>query len=136
MTTILIAEDNTMVGLLMQADLEDAGYAVQGPFARSGPALAAAAAARPDLALVDIDLADGDSGIDLAERFGGMSVPCLFVTGQSFDAAAAPEHALGVLGKPFPSAVLLETVALALRVAAGEPAPRNEAGVAWFGGNA
>ena len=132
MTTILIAEDNAMVGLLMQMDLSDAGYEVMGPFPRSAPALESAGAQRPDLALVDIDLADGDSGIDLAAALRGtLGVPCLFVTGQSFEASGAAEHAIGALTKPFPSAVLLEAVAAALRVAEGEPPPSGQA-VAWF----
>lgn len=137
MTTILIAEDNAMVGMMMQLDLEAAGYAVLGPFARSAPALEAAEAQPPALALLDIDLAGGDSGIDLAARLRERwSVPCLFVTGQGVDAASARELALGVMTKPFRSETLVAAVEDALAVAAGETearfAPRAIEAVSWF----
>ena len=131
--TILVAEDNAVIALLMQSDLEGAGYAVLGPFARVAPALAAAEGTRPDLALIDVDLAGGDSGADLARDLAArMDVACLFVTGQSYDAAKASAHALGALGKPVPSNDLLAGVEAALAVAKGGAAPPNDGGVAWF----
>lgn len=137
MTTILIAEDNAMVGMMMQMDLEAAGYRVLGPFARNAPAIEAAEAERPALALLDIDLAGGDSGIDLAavlcERW---DVPCLFVTGQGVDAASARDLALGVLTKPFRSDALVAAVDAALRVVSGGEAPPDAEAVAWFAGYA
>lgn len=128
MSTILIAEDNAMVALLMEADLSDAGYEVLGPFARSAPALAAAGAAPVDLALLDIDLAGGDNGIELAAALrAAHATPCLFVTGQSYEAAATTDLALGALAKPFTSQVLLDVVGAALTGAAPEID-----GLAWF----
>ena len=132
MTTILIAEDNAMVGLLMQMDLEGAGYTVRGPFARNDLALAAAADASVDLALLDIDLAGGDSGIDLARKLkAAHGTPCLFVTGQSYEAAGTGSLALGALTKPFTSQALLDVVRAALKRTSGERA-EADAAVAWF----
>ena len=137
MTTILIAEDNAMVGLLMEADLSDAGYDVLGPYPRTGPCLQAArdAAAKGgvSLALLDIDLAGGDSGIELAERLQAEhGTPCLFVTGQAYDAATAGGAALGALAKPFTSEALLAATRAALAAARGEP--KEESDVVWFDG--
>ena len=131
-TRILIAEDNTMIALMAQMDLEGAGYEVLGPFARNAPSLAAAEAKRPDLALVDIDLAGGDNGVELARRLkADLGVPSLFVSGQSSLAAANADAALGVLGKPFNSKLLVAAVENALVAAKGE-APAAEVEVTWF----
>ena len=133
MKTILIAEDNAMVGMMMQMDLEAAGYVVLGPFARCAPALAAAETSTPDLALLDIDLAGGDSGIALARQLRDRSVnTCLFVTGQGVDAASARELAVGVLTKPFPSLTLIAAVEGALAIAAGAGDPQEIDAVSWF----
>ena len=133
MRRILVAEDNVMIGLVVTADLERAGYAVDGPFMRNAQALDAANAARPDLALVDIDLQGGDSGIDLARALRAeFGVPSVFVTGQAGPAKAARDDALGVLIKPFRGSVLIETVAAALELAAGGAKPDDAHGRIWF----
>ena len=133
MTRILIAEDNVMIGMMITADLQRAGYDVDGPFLRNAPALAAAAAAAPDLALLDIDLQGGDSGIDLAltlrEQHG---VAALFVTGQSEQAETARATALGVLVKPFRSDALLRAVEAGLRYAREGRRPDEGVGYRWF----
>ena len=129
---ILVAEDNAMIGMLIQSDLEQAGFDVLGPFPRMAPALEAARTRGCALALVDIDLAGGDSGVSLAGALSGqLGVPCLFVTGQAIDAARGAEHALGVLSKPVPSEVMVQSVHAALRVAKGHPPPEISA-VRWF----
>ena len=134
MTRIIVAEDNVMIGMALVADLTRAGYEVVGPLMRVAPALEAAGEAPVDLALVDIDLQHGDSGVelarDLSERHG---VPSLFVTGQIEQARSHAEVALGALGKPFPVATLLTAVKDALAYAAGGERPEEtERGLIWF----
>ena len=142
---ILIAEDNSTIAMAMATGLETAGHTVVGPAVANAPALAAARASPPDLALVDIDLQGGDSGFDLAERLNGeLGVPCLFVTGQLGEAiaheagcregGARPCAALGALGKPFRIAVLLEAVEQALAYAKGGGVPESGGRqLRWFG---
>lgn len=137
MPKILIAEDNVMVGLMIQYDLEGAGFTALGPFPRSAPALAAAreAAAGDEpvaLALLDIDLSGGDSGLDIARTLkGDHGTPCLFVTGQSYEASEYRALALGALAKPYTSADLVAAVTTTLAVIGG--APKDEASpVTWF----
>ena len=133
MTTILIAEDNTMIGMMMQMDLEDAGYEVLGPAVNNMEALMLAERTRADLALVDIDLKGGDSGLRLAAILkADHGVPSLFVTGQVGEATAYPGIAIGVLTKPFQSAFLIETVAAGLAYLKDDVKPTSRGQAIWF----
>ena len=139
MTRILIAEDNSLIAMAMATGLEAAGHVVVGPAAANAPALEAARAEVPDLALVDIDLQGGDSGFELAARLRAeLGVPCLFVTGQLGEAIAHEAEgcgcaALGALGKPFRIAALLGAVEQALEYARGGRVPESGRQLRWFG---
>ena len=63
-------------------------------------ALAAVARRRPDLALVDLQLAHGNTGFAVAAKLNDLGIPCLFTTGKPPD-FPMPDLALGVLVKPF-----------------------------------
>ena len=132
MTRILLAEDNVMIAMMAEADLRRAGYDVLGPFLRNEPALAAAEQVGVELAFVDVDLKDGDSGIELARLLKVRhDVPSVFMTGQADQAQAARELALGLLTKPFRSNALVDTAEAALDyVRRGEPPA--ETGCLWF----
>ncbi|MBB4658694.1 response regulator [Parvularcula dongshanensis] len=129
-TLILLAEDNVMIGMMMQLDLQDAGYEVAGPAVTNAAALKLLAGSRPALALVDIDLKDGDSGLDLARTLKDeFDVPTLFVTGQTQEASG---EALGVLTKPFQSETLLSSVEAALDYIRTGTQPAPQPGLIWF----
>jgi DNA-binding NarL/FixJ family response regulator len=66
-TRVLIVDDDARFRALARELLEAAGYAVVGEAADGEQALTAAARARPDAALVDVQLPDGD-GFALARR--------------------------------------------------------------------
>ena len=134
MSRIIVAEDNVMIGLAVQADLMRAGFTVLGPFLRIAPALDAVGAdeVRIDLALVDIDLQHGDSGIDLAYGLRERGVPSVFMTGQTEQAKAARDAALGALGKPFRSETLVDVVHAALTYAGADQTPDPITGMTWF----
>jgi CheY-like chemotaxis protein len=63
-------------------------------------ALASVAARRPDLALVDLQLAHGNTGFAVAAKLNDLGIPCLFTTGKPPD-FPMPDLALGCLVKPF-----------------------------------
>jgi CheY-like chemotaxis protein len=63
-------------------------------------ALASVAAQRPDLALVDLQLAHGNTGFAVAAKLSDLGIPCLFTTGKAPD-FPMPDLALGCLIKPF-----------------------------------
>ena len=108
---ILIAEDNVMIAMMMEDDVQDAGHAVAGPVATIDEALAIAREGGLTMALIDVDLLNGDSGIELAATLKAKhDLPCIFVTGQAAEAASHPDAALGVLSKPFDSGAIAQTV--------------------------
>ena len=133
MATILIAEDNTMIGMMMQMDLEGAGHRVLGPAVNNSQALLLAREAPCDLALVDIDLKGGDSGLVLAQLLRGEhGMPTLFVSGQVAEAVTNASLAIGVLTKPFQSSSLIATVEKALAYADGGEKPDSGSQAMWF----
>ncbi|MGE3396212.1 MAG: hypothetical protein AB7H79_04845, partial [Sphingomonas sp.] len=66
----------------------------------SAGALAAIARRRPDLALVDLQLAHGSTGFSVAAKLAEMGIPCLFTSGKA-PSFPIPDLALGCLVKPF-----------------------------------
>ena len=77
--TILLMEDNPVLGLEVAFALEDEGAAVKGPVARLEAGLDALDAAEPDAAVLDVELADGEV-FPLAERLRERGVPFVFYT--------------------------------------------------------
>ena len=81
---ILVVEDEALIALETMGHLQDWGYQLAGTAGTSREALAIAKREDVYLALVDVNLRHGDSGIDLArvlkERFG---IGIVFVTGFS-----------------------------------------------------
>lgn len=98
---IFIVEDEILLQMELETYLEDAGHVVAGVATSSREAREAALAARPDLALVDIHLADGPTGTDVGKALVEAGVPVVFLTA---NAARIPEDfsgAIGVIGKPY-----------------------------------
>jgi two-component system, response regulator PdtaR len=103
MLKIMIVEDDRQLSSILQYMVEDnPRYRVVG-IAEDGPgALTCAADSLPDLALVDLHLANGSTGYGVAARLNDDGIPCLFVTGRA-PGFAMPDLALGCLMKPFTS---------------------------------
>lgn len=57
--TVLLAEHQALIGMWLEDELVDAGYAVDGPHGTCEAALEAFASARPDYAVVSVDLSQG-----------------------------------------------------------------------------
>jgi DNA-binding NtrC family response regulator len=55
----LLIEDQALIGMALEATLEDAGFRVAGPFTSNAQALAWLDQNTPDLALLDVLLRDG-----------------------------------------------------------------------------
>lgn len=78
---------------------------------------------RPDLALVDIRLARGASGLDVAATLQSRGIACLFMTG-NVPVQPRPDLTLGVLAKPFSDNALFGALEVAGKILHGEaPAP-------------
>lgn len=115
--TILLMEDNPVLGLEVAFALEDEGADVRGPVARLEAGLETLADTVPDAAVLDVELADGEV-FPLAERLRERGVPFVFYTARGSEghmkarAGDAP-----VISKSHGSAVVVE--ALRERIEAG-----------------
>ena len=78
---ILIVEDEPLIAMHIELMVEDFGYHVCGIAASAQEAISLAASERPHIALMDIHLAGGSSGIDAAqELFQRHGISCIFLS--------------------------------------------------------
>lgn len=117
---ILVVEDEPLLAMTLEASLLDAGHQVVGTAATASRALEIAEKATPELALVDINLRDGSSGIDVArELLRRWGAPSLFVSGQSRAAHANQDAALGYIDKPYTPETVVASIEVAKVVLGG-----------------
>lgn len=123
---ILVAEPSAIITWSYEAVLQDNGHVVIGPVRHASEALRLAAASVPvHLALVEIDLADGDwTGWLLArEMRDRWSVPTLFFTTRAVAELPKDKVALGLIEKPVMSTTLVASLEVAQARIEGRPVP-------------
>ncbi len=99
---VLIVEDEVLIALELESLLEDAGHEVVGIAVSAGEAIALGRARRPDLALVDIHLTDGPTGVDVARALSASpATTVLFMTANAKRIPADFAGAAGLIGKPY-----------------------------------
>ncbi len=108
---VLLAEDDAIIGPLLAETLTGLGYEVCGIEATEAGAVAVAARHRPDLMIVDVDLASGTGTAAMDRITRAAPVPHLFMSGRARQ-AAAPEAVL--LTKPFREPDLARAIGRAL----------------------
>ena len=124
MLKILIVEDETQLSSMLKYMVEDnPRYRVVAIAEDAQGALAAAASSAPDLALIDLHLANGSSGYGVAARLSDDGIPCLFVTGRA-PGFAMPDLALGCLMKPYTGDDVHRALAMAEDVMRGRKSLR------------
>ncbi|MDO3435508.1 response regulator [Rhizobium sp. CBN3] len=97
---VMIVEDEGLVAMELERIAQDAGHQTVGPVSTTEQALAYAP--KSDVALVDLSLADGASGAQLARRLiDRYGVDVIFVTGSPESVGNGIEGALDVIAKPF-----------------------------------
>jgi DNA-binding response OmpR family regulator len=87
---VLLLEDEALIAVALQDDLEEAGYAVAGPFVTCASALGWLADHRPDLAILDTVLKDGPCR-EVARRLTSLRVPFLVYSGHAEAVNTLPE---------------------------------------------
>jgi len=130
---ILIVEDDPVIALDLTDSLERGGHEVVGPAASAAEAVALCEAERPKLALVDINLRDGDNGVILARGLvarWGLTV--IFVSAQREQARRARDIAFGYIGKAFEAGTALRSVEAARVVLDGGTLTSVPAGLELF----
>lgn len=120
---VLIIEDEALVAMELRFVLEDLGYGVAGAVADRRAALTVVRETEVDLALVDIHLSDGPTGVelgrDLARDFG---VTVLYMTANPGMLGDGVAGTVGVLSKPADERAVQSAVDYALRRRQGRPA--------------
>ncbi len=128
---ILLVEDEYFVASSLKFLLETMGYEVVGVADDIASAINEAERTHPQLAFVDIQLAQGDSGLDAAAELQKRGVICIFLTGNP-PRGPRPDLALGCLPKPFSDIGLLGAIEIAEAFIEGLPLPKPPLGLELY----
>jgi DNA-binding response OmpR family regulator len=119
-TRILIVEDEMLVAMELEAILEDLGFESVG-IAPDMPTALKLAILKPDLALVDLNLRDGQTGPEIGKRLSGQhNVAVLFITANPRVLGDGIAGAIGVLTKPTDNDEVTAAVTYVLRRKRGD----------------
>ncbi|BDW83206.1 hypothetical protein MACH24_26440 [Erythrobacter sp. Dej080120_24] len=112
---ILVAEDEMIVAFDLCDTIEEAGFEVEGPHAGISSAMLAFQKEKPDLAILDIDLCDGNV-FALARVLDEEQVPIIFHSGRySSKQVKAHFPSARTLQKPCPPSAVIAAVKEALQ---------------------
>jgi DNA-binding response OmpR family regulator len=105
---VLVLEDEALIALNVQDELQDAGYAVAGPFSTCSAALEWLQTTTPDMAILDATLKDGPCR-EIAVELSRRQVPFLIYSGYQEDRQLLSEFDhITWIEKPVPSEVLVQ----------------------------
>jgi DNA-binding response OmpR family regulator len=106
MLKVMIVEDDLMLADFAEEILVEHGYEISGIARTVADAVALARRSMPDLVILDLRLADGGLGTDVAAQLSPLSGPgILYVTGNMSQVALTDGDAC--LGKPYRAVDLL-----------------------------
>ena len=114
---ILVVEDETMLFFLAEDMLTELGCATVLHASRVRDALALLAGERPDVAMLDVNLA-GEQAYPIAEKLAEANVPFVFATGYGSEGIPPSWSSRPVVQKPFTLDMLGRAIAAALAPAA------------------
>ncbi|GJE41409.1 response regulator [Methylobacterium soli] len=104
---ILVVEDEVLIALELEYLLEDLGHVTVGVAASSSEAIALGVSTIPDVALVDIHLVDGPTGVAVARALSADArTTVLFMTANSKRIPEDFAGAIGVIAKPYSERVV------------------------------
>jgi CheY-like chemotaxis protein len=107
---ILICEDNPVIVLDLSWMLEDLGHHVCGTADTAIKGMEECAQHRPDLVLVDLNLAEGRTGLALVNTLAELCIPSVIVSGETHTLPKTT-WAKAVVSKPFNQATLAQALA-------------------------
>lgn len=107
---ILVVEDESLIAMLVEDALTDAGAEVLGPAATVEEALALFESRRPDSAVLDINLA-GQVSTPVADLLAESGVPFVVATGYGAAGLSERHRGVPVLAKPYDPRELVEALA-------------------------
>ena len=109
-TTVLIVEDDPLIALSLRMVLEDEGYEVCGVAATERRAISFGLTHRPDVAVVDVRLAEG-SGVEAGRRLLAGGTRVVFATACAAQIAREfPDADVPVIEKPYDAQLIVRTI--------------------------
>jgi len=119
MLKVLIVEDDLMMADFMEEILVEHGYEVSGIARTVATAVALARHCKPDLVVLDLRLADGGLGTEVAAQLLPPGRPgILYATGNMSQIALTSADGDACLGKPYRSADLLRGLEIVAEIVA------------------
>ena len=116
---VLIVEDEVLLAVELEHVVSEAGHSVVGHAMEGPEAIDLASRHRPDLALVDVHLQDGPTGVEAARRLtDDCGAVVLFMTANRQRLPQDFAGACGVIAKPYSEHLVrraLEFIALCIR---------------------
>jgi len=106
---VLVVEDSWQVSHGLKHLLEAWGVTVLGPAPTSADAMRLISDGLPDVALVDINLRDGERSYDLIDALHARNIRVVVLTGYA-DVSVQSDKAVTVLQKPFRQDVLIASL--------------------------
>lgn len=130
---IAVVEDEAVLSMELEDLIESLGHVVAGAAMSSAEADRLAQAtpdgALPDLALVDIHLADGPTGVAVARRLARSGIVVVFMTANLKRIPPDYAGAIGAIGKPYTQAGMEAALAHVATLVGGRtpagPPPRS-----------
>ena len=129
---ILVVEDEAIVAMLIGDIIESSGHVVAGVADTASDAIQLARSEQPDLALCDIKLLGGDSGLTVAAALRPLEIPCVFISGNCPGPEAGRGLAIGCVLKPFHPDTVEDAIRITARVKAGEQPGRIPTGMTLY----
>ncbi|MBP2313922.1 response regulator [Azospirillum soli] len=113
---VLVVEDNPILAMEIGSLVADMGHVVCGTAVNEKEALELLEAEQPTLALLDVRLADGDSGVEIARRLRQKrALRTIFVTAFDGDLEEANARHLGqIVRKPFTNEAIKAAISRAV----------------------
>ena len=105
---VLVIEDQFLIAAAAEQAIADLGYEVVGAAASRSHALDYVGKA--DIALIDLNLLDGASGLDIAKDFARTGTSVVIVTANPTAVPSDTDVAIGVLTKPVDDVSLSRTL--------------------------
>jgi DNA-binding response OmpR family regulator len=106
---VLLAEDETLVAILLEDDLRAAGYTIVGPFMTLAKAIQASRHEQFDLAVLDVNL-NGEMIFPLAEELRARGIPFALLSGYGPTSLPEQFRTLPRISKPYDPDVLLREI--------------------------
>ena len=112
MTSVLICEDDGLLAADLALSIVAAGHSVHGIYRTASEVLADPKARAANVAIIDLNLADGDSGALVAQALQKAGVRVIIVSGHSNASAALGAVPHTYAEKPVSTALVHELLAV------------------------